>query len=67
MSECDLLSGVVLLTGANTVSLLTQRRESSPPAECGTYATHSLWLWNVCARMHAVHGASDLRVVTFGC
>lgn len=48
VSECDLPSGVEWGTGANTVSLLTL----ASPAECGTYATHSLWLWDVCAGIH---------------
>lgn len=52
VSECDLPSGVVWGTGADTVSLLTLGRELAPPTECGTYASHSLWLWDVCAGMH---------------
>ena len=52
VSECDLPSGVEWRTGADTVSLLTLGREPAPPMECGTYATHSLWLWDVCAGMH---------------
>lgn len=39
-------------TGADTVSLLTLGRELAPPMKCGTYATHSLWQWDVCAGMH---------------
>lgn len=36
-------------TGAHSVGLLTPGRESAPLTECGTYAPHSLWLWDVCA------------------
>ncbi len=52
VSECDLPSGVERGTGADTVSLLTLKRELAPPTECGTYATRSLGLWDVCAGMH---------------
>lgn len=60
VSGCDLPSGVEWGTGADTVSLLTLGRELAPPTECGTYATHSLWLWDVCAGMHTLWGDKRL-------
>lgn len=68
MSECDLPSGVEWGTGADTVSLLTLGRELAPPTECGTYATHSLWLWDVCAGTHTcevIIGSACVCVVYF--